>query len=135
LQRIATCLMFVGDQYGKAEEAIELYVSAFEDARIVEIERFSADEEESGLKRARFTLAGRAFIAMDSGREHPFTFTPAMSLFVDFDSAQQFDRAFEKLSNGATILMPLQAYDFSPKFAWLNDRFGVSWQLNLVGED
>ena len=131
MQRIATCLMFVGDQYGKAEEAVELYVSAFEDAGIVEIERFGADEDESGLKRARFTLAGCDFIAMDSGGEHPFSFTPAMSLFIDFDSGEQLDAAFEKLSDGGTILMPLQAYDFSAKFAWLNDRFGVSWQLNL----
>ena len=57
------------------------------------IERFVANEGESGLKRARFTLAGRDFMAMDSGREHRFTFTPAMSLFVDFDSAQQLDAA------------------------------------------
>jgi len=77
-----------------------LYVSAFDDARVVEIERFGADEEESGLKRARFTLAGRDFIAMDSGRAHAFTFTPSMSLFVDFDSEQQLDQAFEKLSDG-----------------------------------
>jgi predicted 3-demethylubiquinone-9 3-methyltransferase (glyoxalase superfamily) len=135
VQRIATCLMFVGDQYGKAEEAIELYVSTFEGARVVEVERFGSDEEESGLKRATFTLAGREFIAMDSGRQHPFTFTPAMSQVVDFDSAEQLDRVFERLSDGATILMPLQAYDFSAKFAWLNDRYGVSWQLNLIGED
>jgi predicted 3-demethylubiquinone-9 3-methyltransferase (glyoxalase superfamily) len=135
LQHIATCLMFVGDQYGKAEEAPDLYVSVFEDARVVEIERFGADEEESGVKRARFTLAGRDFIAMDSGGQHTFTFTPATSLFVDFDNAQKLDQAFARLSDGATILMPLQAYDFSPKFVWLNDRYGVSWQLNLVSEE
>ncbi len=135
MQRIATCLMFVGDQCGKAEEAMELYVSAFEDGRVLEVEPFGADEEESGLKRARFTLAGRDFIAMDSGRQHPFTFTPAMSLLVDFDSAEQLDRTFERLSEDGTTLMPLQAYDFSPKFAWLNDRYGVSWQLNLVSGD
>lgn len=125
--------MFVGDQCGRAEEAMELYVAAFEDARVVAVERYGADDAESGLKRARLVLAGRSFVAMDS-RDHPFTFTPAISLFADCDSEQQLDRAFAKLSPGATVHMPLQAYPFSAKFGWLDDRFGVSWQLNLVTE-
>jgi predicted 3-demethylubiquinone-9 3-methyltransferase (glyoxalase superfamily) len=131
MQRIATCLMFVGDQYGKAEEAMNLYVSAFDDSDVLEVEHFGADEEESGIKRATFRLAGRDFIAMDSGAEHPFTFTPAMSLFVDCDDEAQLDAAFSTLSEEGTVLMPLQSYPFSPKFGWLADRYGVSWQLNL----
>jgi len=132
MQRIATCLMFVGDQYGRAEEAMRLYVSLFEDSRVLDIERFGAEEDESGVKQARFVLAGREHIAMDSGREHRFTFTPAMSLVLDCDSEQQLDAAFAELSDGGTILMPLQAYPFSTKFGWLQDRFRVSWQLNLA---
>jgi predicted 3-demethylubiquinone-9 3-methyltransferase (glyoxalase superfamily) len=92
MQRIATCLMFVGDQYGRAEAAM----------------RRTAD------------------------REHRFTFTPAMSFVLDCDSDQQLDAAFAELSDGGTVLMPLQAYPFSTKFGWLQDRFGVSWQLNLA---
>jgi predicted 3-demethylubiquinone-9 3-methyltransferase (glyoxalase superfamily) len=132
MQRIATCLMFVGEQCGRAEEAMRLYVSLFDDSRVVHIERFGADEEESGVKQARFVLAGREYIAMDSGAAHAFTFTPAMSLFVDCGSEQELDDAFAALSDGATILMPLQAYPFSARFGWLADRFGVSWQLNLA---
>jgi predicted 3-demethylubiquinone-9 3-methyltransferase (glyoxalase superfamily) len=124
--------MFVGDQYGRAEEAMRLYVSLFEGSRVLDLERFGSEEEESGVKQARFVLAGREYIAMDSGREHPFTFTPAISLFVDCDSEQQLDEAFAQLSDGATILMPLQAYPFSARFGWLADRFGVTWQLNLA---
>jgi predicted 3-demethylubiquinone-9 3-methyltransferase (glyoxalase superfamily) len=130
MQRIATCLMFVGDQYGRAEEAMRLYVSLFDESRVLDVERFGPQDEESGLKRARFLLAGREYIAMDSGRAHPFTFTPAMSLFVDCDSEQRLDEAFAELSDGGSILMALQPYPFSPKFGWLADRFGVSWQLN-----
>ncbi|MGN6378336.1 MAG: VOC family protein [Gaiellales bacterium] len=132
MQRIATCLMFVGDQCGRAEEAMELYVSAFDDARIVEIERFAPDAQERGVRRAWFTVAGRDLVAMDSAADHRFTFTPAISLTVDFDDAGELDRAFALLADGGAILMPLQEYDFSPRFAWLNDRFGVSWQLNLL---
>jgi predicted 3-demethylubiquinone-9 3-methyltransferase (glyoxalase superfamily) len=133
MQRIATCLMFVGDQYGKAEEAMNLYVSLFEDSRVLDVERFGpGEEEESGIKRARFLLAGREYIAMDSGAAHPFTFTPAISLFVDCDDEGQLDAAFAKLSDGGSVLMALEAYPFSPRFGWLADRFGVSWQLNLA---
>jgi predicted 3-demethylubiquinone-9 3-methyltransferase (glyoxalase superfamily) len=132
MQEIATSLMFVGDQYGKAEEAMEFYIALFDDARVLAVERFGPGEAESGIKQARFLLAGREYRAMDSGHDHPFTFTPAISLFVDFDDEAQLDAIFVGLSEGGAILMPLQAYDFSVKFAWIQDRFGVTWQLNLA---
>jgi predicted 3-demethylubiquinone-9 3-methyltransferase (glyoxalase superfamily) len=84
------------------------------------------------IKRATFSLGEQEFIAMDSAREHPFTFTPAMSIVVDCDRAEELDELYAKLSDGGTILMPLQAYPFSARFGWVDDRFGVSWQLNLV---
>jgi predicted 3-demethylubiquinone-9 3-methyltransferase (glyoxalase superfamily) len=132
MQRITPCLMFVGEQYGRAAEALELYVSTFDDARVLEVERFGDDEEGSGIKHARFEIAGRELRAMDSGGDHRFTFTPATSLVVEFDDEAKLEAAFEALGNGGAVLMPLADYGFSPKFAWLNDRFGVSWQLMLV---
>lgn len=77
MESLATCLMFVGDQHGRAEEALGFYVSLFEDARVVEVERYGSGEAEpeGKLKRARFSLAGCDFIAMDSAREH----TPSRS--------------------------------------------------------
>jgi predicted 3-demethylubiquinone-9 3-methyltransferase (glyoxalase superfamily) len=135
MQRIAPALMFVGEQYGKAEEAMRLYVSLFERSRILEIERFGEDEAEPAVKRARFVLAGTEYSAMDSDGPHQFGFTPAISLFVDCDSEDQLDAAFAKLSEGGSVLMPLQDYPFSPRFGWVQDRFGVSWQLNLTAEE
>lgn len=132
MQRIATALMFVGPQYGRAEEAMRLYVSLFEQSRILEIERFGEGEAEPRVKRGRFMLAGAEYAAMDSGGEHQFGFTPAISLFVDCDSEEQLDGAFAELSEGGNVLMPLQAYPFSRRFGWVEDRFGVSWQLNLA---
>jgi predicted 3-demethylubiquinone-9 3-methyltransferase (glyoxalase superfamily) len=133
MQKITTCLMFVGDQHGKAEEAMNRYVSLFEHSRILDIERYGVDEEEQEgtVKRATFSLAGQEFIAMDSGREHHFTFTPAVSIVVDCDGEPELDHLYAGLSDGGMVLMPLQEYPFSRKFAWLNDRYGVSWQLNL----
>jgi predicted 3-demethylubiquinone-9 3-methyltransferase (glyoxalase superfamily) len=127
MERIATSLMFVGDQYGKAEEAVNLYVSLVDDSRVDEVVR-QGDE----IQRILFTLAGRPFTAMDSGAAHDFTFTPAISLTVEFSDAARLDAAFAALSDGGGVLMPLAEYDFSPRFAWVADRFGVSWQLILA---
>ena len=130
MQRIATCLMFVGEQCGRAEEAMGLYVGAFEDARVDEVTRDEAGEG-THIKQARFTLAGRPFVAMDSAAPHQFTFTPAISLFVDMEDPGELDAAFATLAEGGSVLMPLQAYPFSPRFGWLQDRYGISWQLTL----
>jgi predicted 3-demethylubiquinone-9 3-methyltransferase (glyoxalase superfamily) len=109
------------------------YVSAFADSALLEVERFgSEDEGERGIKHARFQVAGRELVAMDSAGPHHFTFTPAISLVVECDREDELDAAWARLADGATVLMPLQAYDFSPKFGWLQDRFGVSWQIRLV---
>lgn len=124
--------MFVGDQCGKAEEAMELYVSTFDDSRVLSVERFGPEDEgQRGIKRARFELTGVEVVAMDSAGPHQFSFTPAVSMVVEFDSEEQLDPAWARLVDGGTVLMPLQAYEFSPKFGWLQDRFGVTWQMNL----
>jgi predicted 3-demethylubiquinone-9 3-methyltransferase (glyoxalase superfamily) len=124
--------MFVGDQCGRAEEAMNLYVSAFERSRVIGVERWRPDDGgERGIKLAHFELVGQEFRAMDSAFPHQFSFTPAISIAVEFDSEQKLDSTWERLGDGATALMPLTAYDFSPRFGWLQDRFGVSWQLQL----
>lgn len=132
MTRVAPCLMFVGDQCGRAEEAMELYTSLFADSRIVEVERFAPGEGQEGVKQARFVLAGTEYRAQDSGAPHGFTFTPAVSLFAECADAAELDAAYAVLAEGGQVLMPLQAYDFSPRFAWVQDRYGVSWQLFLT---
>lgn len=133
MQRLAPCLMFVGEQCGNAEQAMELYVATFDDSRVVSVERWAPEDEgQIGIKQARFEIAGREVVAMDSAGPHRFSFTPAISMLVELDSAEQLEAAWTRLVDGGAALMPLQAYDFSPKFGWLVDRFGVSWQLNLV---
>jgi predicted 3-demethylubiquinone-9 3-methyltransferase (glyoxalase superfamily) len=103
MQRMAPCLMFVGDQCGKAKEAIDLYLSAFADSAVLEVERLgSEDGGDRGIKRARFQLAGHELVAMDSPGPHHFTFTPAISLVVECDSEDELDAAWERLADGAT---------------------------------
>jgi predicted 3-demethylubiquinone-9 3-methyltransferase (glyoxalase superfamily) len=73
-------------------------------------------------------------MCVDSPVQHGFTFTPAMSLFVDCDGEEEIDRLFAGLSGDGQILMPLGPYPFSRRFGWLSDKFGVSWQLNLPAD-
>ena len=127
--KITTFLMFEGN----AEEAMNFYVSLFNDSRIVSINRYASGEPgiEGSVKHAVFSLSGQQYMAIDSAVKHGFTFTPSMSLFVDCDSDQEIDTLFEKLTGGGNVLMPLNAYPGLKKFGWLSDRFGLSWQLNL----
>ncbi len=80
---------------------------------------------------ASFSIAGQIFRCIDSHVSHGFTFTPSFSIFVECESEAELDRAFAALSEGGGVMMPPGNYGFSSKFAWLADRFGVSWQLNL----
>ncbi|WP_220348607.1 VOC family protein [Alkalilimnicola ehrlichii] len=80
---------------------------------------------------ARFSINGTEFMALDSHLGHKFNFTPSMSLYVECESASEIEEAFRALADGGAELMPLDNYGFSHKFGWLNDRYGVSWQLNL----
>ena len=70
-------------------------------------------------------------IYIDSPVKHDFTFTPSMSIFVDCEDEGELIKAFNQLSSEGEVLMPLDNYGFSTKFGLVNDRFGVSWQLNL----
>ena len=124
-------LMFQG---GSAQAALDLYFATLPDSRMVRVERYAqGDPGPAGtIKVAVFTLCGREFMCSDSPISHGFSFTPASSIFVHFDSQAELERIFGILSEGGRVLMPLANYGFSERFGWLNDRFGVSWQLNLA---
>jgi predicted 3-demethylubiquinone-9 3-methyltransferase (glyoxalase superfamily) len=127
---VSTFLMFGGT----AEEAMRWYVSLFPGAEVTLLEHFGPGEQgpEGSVKRASFTVCGHEVMCFDSPVQHAFTFTPAISLFVECDSADELDRLFGALSEGGEVFMPLNNYGFSTRFGWCNDLFGVSWQLNLA---
>ena len=128
-EQISTFLMFEG----RAEEAMNFYVSLFDDAEVVSITRHGAEGPgpEGSVMAAVFTLAGQRLMCSDSFVQHQFTFTPSVSLFVDCADEAELDRLYAALSEKGGVLMPLGEYGFSRKFGWVNDRFGVSWQVNL----
>lgn len=75
--------------------------------------------------KASFAVAGQTIMATDSPVKHAFSFTPAVSLFAEYESETEIDRLKAGLSESGTVLMPINNYGFSRKFAWVNDRFGV----------
>ena len=77
-------------------------------------------------------INGTKVTAIDSPQPHDFTFTPSMSFFVDCESEDALKSVFKKLSEGGTVRMPIDNYGFSKLFGWIDDKFGVSWQLNLT---
>lgn len=121
-QKITPTLMFVGDVYGKAEEAIHFYTSVFGHAHAGSILRYGEDEAPNRLgtiKFAAFTLEGQGFANMDNGYDHDFTFNEAISFVVNCDTQAEIDAFWAKLS----------AVPDAEQCGWLKDRYGVSWQI------
>jgi predicted 3-demethylubiquinone-9 3-methyltransferase (glyoxalase superfamily) len=127
-QKITPFLTFVGEQHGKAEEAVNLYISLFKNSSVKAMERYGAGEgePERTVKHARFTLSGQEFMALDGGLEHQWTFTPAISLLVNCESQPEVDKLWQKLTEGGE----------EGPCGWLKDRYGVSWQIvpTVLGE-
>ncbi|OOR06194.1 hypothetical protein BW900_13985 [Bacillus mycoides] len=132
-QKITTFLMFEG----KAEEAMNFYTSLFNQSEIVSISRYDENGpgKEGTVIHATVTLNGQEFMCIDSYVKHDFTFTPAMSLYVTCDTEEEIETVFNKLAQDGKVLMPLGSYPFSKKFGWLNDKYGVSWQLTFAGDE
>jgi predicted 3-demethylubiquinone-9 3-methyltransferase (glyoxalase superfamily) len=119
---------------GRAREAIDLYVSLFDDGEVLEMSCYGAGGPgpEGTIMKAAFRVGGQVVLVSDSFVKHDFTFTPATSLFVDCASEAEQERLVAALCEGGMTYMPLGNYGFSRRFAWVGDRFGVSWQLNLL---
>jgi predicted 3-demethylubiquinone-9 3-methyltransferase (glyoxalase superfamily) len=121
-QKITPTLMFVGEQYGKAEEAINFYASVFHNAKVGHILRYGKNEapdKAETIKHASIALEGRSFAVMDSARAHQFTFNEAISFMVHCNTQEEIDYFWSKLS----------ADRKAEQCGWLKDKFGLSWQI------
>lgn len=115
-------LMFVGDVSGKAEKALNFYVSVFKDSRKGQIRRYPKDMEpdkEGTIMFADFMINGTWLALMDSAYSHDFKFNEAISLLVPCENQDEIDYYWEKLS----------AIPEAEQCGWLKDKFGVSWQV------
>jgi predicted 3-demethylubiquinone-9 3-methyltransferase (glyoxalase superfamily) len=129
-----TVLPFLMFQGGEGSAALDFYRSVFPGAQVDQIERYGAGEAgvEGTIKRARFSIGGQSVLCTDSFATHAFSFTPSFSFFVECHSEEQIRSLDNALKEGGAELMPIAYYGFGTLFAWITDRFGVSWQLNYA---
>lgn len=121
-QKITPTLMFVGDQCGKAEEAIRFYTTLFKHSKVGDILRYgegNAPDKPNTIQHVEFTLENQGFAAMDSAYEHGFTFNEAISFIVNCDTQEEIDYYWDKLS----------AFPEAEQCGWLKDKYGFSWQI------
>ena len=114
-QTIYPCLWFDGN----AKEAAEFYCTVFSETYITSDTPMVVNFEASGQK----------FMCLNGGPA--FKINPSISYFVIFEKVEELDLAWRQLMEGGTALMPLDAYDWSAKYGWVQDRFGVNWQLSF----
>lgn len=112
---------------GRCAEALTFYAATIPGARIV-----SMDKKPDGtVAMARLSVGGLEIMANDSPPVHDFDFTPSSSTFLIVDRVEDVDALAAALGDGGKLLMPPADYGFSRRFGWVQDRFGVSWQINL----
>lgn len=115
MQKITPFLWFDG----KAEEAAKFYISIFKNSKIGRISRYgeAGPGPKGAAMSATFELDGQEFIALNGGPQ--FTFSPAISFFVNCETQEEVDEIWEKLCEGGK----------KNRCGWLQDKFGVSWQV------
>ena len=122
MQKIAPFLWFDG----KAEEAMNFYVSIFGNSAVVSVSRYGegGPGPKGTVMSATFRLEGQEFMALNGGPQ--FTFSPAISFFVNCETQDEVDRLWDKLSEGGE----------KSRCGWLRDKYGLSWQVipRILGE-
>jgi len=123
-QNIVPCILFTGDSFGKAGEAMKFYLSVFPDGKVDNVFKYGPEnlpDNPEAIMYGDFILQGNKFAAMDGAGEHNFKFNEAVSFVVNCDNQKELDHYWDKLSEGG-----------DPKAqmcGWLKDKFGISWQI------
>jgi predicted 3-demethylubiquinone-9 3-methyltransferase (glyoxalase superfamily) len=110
----------------QAEEAVNFYISIFKNSKIVSVTRYGevGPGPKGSVMTVTFQLDGQSFMALNGGPD--FTFSPAISFFVNCETQEEVDELWEKLSEGGEKV----------ECGWLKDKYGVSWQIvpTVLGE-
>jgi predicted 3-demethylubiquinone-9 3-methyltransferase (glyoxalase superfamily) len=110
----------------QAREAAEFYVSLFPGSSVTNVTTLTGTPS-GDCDLVSFELAGQPFMAISAGPL--FKFNPSVSFHINCGTKEEVDALWEKLSPGGKVLMPLDKYPFSERFGWLEDKYGVSWQV------
>jgi len=131
IQKITPFLWFDN----QTEEAVYFYTSIFKNSKIKTTSRYGKEGAqasgmpENSVMTMAFQIEGQNFVAINGGPV--FQITPTISFFVNCESIQEIDLLWDKLSEGGMVMMELDNYPFAEKYGWIQDKFGVSWQLIL----
>lgn len=124
---------------GQAEEAMNFYISIFPNSKVLSIKRYPTDMQVGPVPNMGgkvltevFELDGYQVMALDGGPY--FKFTPTISISVQCKDEAEIDTLHAKLRDGGSDLMALDTYPWSKKYAWINDKYGLSWQLNVPND-
>lgn len=128
---IIPCIWFDNE----AEQAVKFYCSLFDNSKVNRITRYGKagfeyhHKPEGSVMTIEFELNGQKFLALNGGPD--FKLNESVSFFVYCETEERINFLYEKLSESGSINMPLDKYDWSPKYAWVKDKFGLSWQLDI----
>lgn len=135
MQKITSCLWFDSN----AEDAVKFYTSIFRNSKIGTVFRYdeassqASGQPEGSVLTIEFEIAGIKFLALNGGPV--FKFNPSVSFFILVKDEPEIDRLWKKFSDGGKVLMELNKYDWSKKYGWVEDKFGLSWQIILAEGD
>ncbi len=121
----------------EAKEASEFYTTVFSDSKITNVTTIH-DTPSGDADMVSFELCGQPFMAISAGPY--FRFNPSISLMVNFDPSKDsnaegnLNQVWEKLIDGGTALMPIDTYPWSKRYGWVQDKYGLSWQLMLTNQ-
>lgn len=132
MHKFTTCLWFDTN----AEEAMKFYASVFDNARVTTVAHYGQAGSEihhkakDSVMTVRLEIDDHDILGLNGGPI--FKLNPAISFYVVCKSEKEIDKLYEKLSEGGMVMMELNKYPFSEKYAWVQDKFGASWQLNFT---
>ena len=115
----------------RAREVLDFYQDTFP-SFLLESLQHHAEPHQELVMLATFSIKGQAVMISDSFVQHEWGITPGISFFIDVESEDELNDLANTLCVGGQVHMPAGNYGFSTLFAWVEDRFGVNWQLNLA---
>ena len=129
IPKVTPFLMF----NNQAEEAVNLYTSLFKNSEILTMVKYGEDGpgEPGTVQHSIFTLNGQVFMAIDADNGEELPMNPSISLYITVEDAMDIKRLFNGLKKEGAILMPKTSMPPFREFAWVQDKFGVSFQLAL----
>ena len=116
---------------GQAKDALDVYQAVFTSFEMISLQHHSEPHEKL-IMLAVFSVDEQEIMISDSFITHDWEINPGISFFINLDQEEQLHELAEKLGANGNFHMPPGDYGFSKLFAWVEDQFGVNWQLNIA---